>query len=154
MSSPIRQGAKIDTATLYHDCQLNDEWPGEDYDGTSVRAGAKVLTDRGFITQYRWAESIADIRDWILLRGPVVLGTTWYDNMFYPDSKGYVYPTGGLAGGHAYMAYGYSSTYRRFRCINSWGADWGQNGRFWLKESDLQTLLFDDGEACVATEET
>ena len=28
---------------LYHEAQKIDEWPGEDYDGTSVRAGLDIL---------------------------------------------------------------------------------------------------------------
>ena len=32
---------------LYHEAQKIDEWPGEDYDGTSVRAGLDILRKRG-----------------------------------------------------------------------------------------------------------
>ena len=32
---------------LYHEAQKVDEWPGEDYDGTSVRAGLDILRKRG-----------------------------------------------------------------------------------------------------------
>src|SRR4051812_13317178 len=40
---------------LYRRAQQVDEWPGEDYDGTSVRAGAKVLQADGRLLEYRWA---------------------------------------------------------------------------------------------------
>ena len=32
---------------LYHEAQKVDEWQGEDYDGTSVRAGLDILRKRG-----------------------------------------------------------------------------------------------------------
>ena len=32
---------------LYHEAQKIDEWPGEDYDGTCVRAGLDILRKRG-----------------------------------------------------------------------------------------------------------
>src|SRR5215217_2541716 len=34
---------------VYMGAQRVDEWPGEDYEGTSVRAGAKALQARGFV---------------------------------------------------------------------------------------------------------
>src|SRR5271166_3185443 len=34
------------------------------------------------------------------------------------------------AGGHAVMAVGYNDAQRRFRCLNSWGASWGDGGYF------------------------
>jgi hypothetical protein len=36
-----------DARWLYHEAQKVDEWPGEDYEGTSVRAGLDVLRTRG-----------------------------------------------------------------------------------------------------------
>jgi C1A family cysteine protease len=33
-------------------------------------------------------------------------------------------------GGHAVLAIGYDDTRQRFRCLNSWGASWGDGGYF------------------------
>lgn len=154
LASPLRQGSGVSEADVYHEAQVLDEWPGESYDGTSVRAGAKALTGRGFVASYLFSTAWAEVRDWILGHGPVVLGTTWHNDMMQPGSLGYVTPTGGVAGGHAYNAIGYSTSRKSFRCLNSWGSGWGQFGKFWLRQEDLQTLLDDEGEACTAVEQS
>src|SRR5688572_4651035 len=46
---------------LYREAQVLDQWPGEDYDGTSVIAGAKAVQRRGHLTEYRWAFTEPDL---------------------------------------------------------------------------------------------
>jgi hypothetical protein len=149
--APLRQGLKLQPDYIYELCQQNDRWPGENYAGTSVRAGAKVLNRLGFVDKYLWSRSAAEVRDWLFNHGPVVLGTRWYRDMFTPDSKGMVSIGGGAVGGHAYLCIGYSRKRNAFRCINSWGNKWGNQGRFWISFEDLDKLVR-KGEACAATE--
>jgi papain like protease len=139
---------------LYNNAQRTDEWPGEGYDGTSVRAGAGILKSWGLISEYLWADTIDLLKNYVLLRGPVIMGTNWYTDMFTPDAYGFVTPTGRLAGGHAWTVIGYNSKKKAFRAIQSWGKEWGQNGRFSIKDTDLGLLLGQDGEACSAIETT
>jgi hypothetical protein len=142
-----------DAPSIYHAAQLIDEWPGEGYAGTSVRAGAKVLAKQGYVAEYRWTWSAPVLSAWLLSkRGPVVLGTTWTADMFTPNRAGIIRPTGPSVGGHAYLCIGYNRTRGAFRCINSWGKSWGQSGRFWLLGEDMQRLLDDAGECCTAGE--
>jgi hypothetical protein len=150
MTHPQAGPAEAPTA-LYKAAQQVDEWPGEDYDGTSVRAGAKVLRGLGFVSEYRWATTVEEVALALVSTGPVVLGTRWDEPMFEPDAAGFVHPDGKGVGGHAYLAIGVNRTLGRVRCLNSWG-DWGQGGRFWLSFSDLEELLADQGEACLAIE--
>lgn len=139
-------------SVIYKEAQLVDEWPGENYDGTSVRAGAKVLTSRGHLTEYIWGFDITTLANYILTRGPVVLGTMWYSGMMQPDANGWVFPQGNIVGGHAYLACGYSHVRNAFRCLNSWGNGWGQKGKFWLHKDELSQLLTQGGEGCSAIE--
>ena len=153
-SAPIMTAIEL-SGDFYTECQRADEWPGEDYDGTSVRAGAKVLQDKGRLASYVWSWSAAEMRDWILRsHGTVVMGTNWYSGMNTPSPRtGFVPLTGALVGGHAYLCIGYSERRGAFRFINSWGATWGQRGRFWTKGEDVDRLLKEDGEACSAVEQ-
>lgn len=150
-----KAGAQIDPEFLYHAAQLIDEWPGEDYDGTSVRAGAKVLQRMGIIGEYLWAFDIESIKRTVLEQGPVIMGTSWYYSMFDPDPKSgriKLEPTSGIAGGHAYMVNGFNQTKGLFRIKNSWSRSWGIKGHAWISADDLANLLADDGEACMTQE--
>jgi hypothetical protein len=136
---------------VYHEAQQLDEWPGDDYEGTSVLAGAKVLQARGLIAEYRWAFSLDDVLRALGHAGPVVMGTWWWSGMFDPDPDGFVRPTGSREGGHCYELYGTTSGRRTqfVRLVNSWGAGWGQNGTALISWDDLDRLLHDEGEACI-----
>jgi hypothetical protein len=146
---------------LYRECQLIDEWPGEDPDveGTSIRALYKVLRRWGYVSEYRWAWTLEPVVNHILMNGPMVLGTNWYSGQMETDGDGFVRATGELAGGHAYLAIGANRAKKcpdgstgAVRCVQSWGRGWGQGGRFWLSFADLAKLLAEDGEAATATE--
>jgi hypothetical protein len=134
---------------IYVEAKTVDEWQGEDYEGTSVRAGMKVLQSRGLITEYLWTTSAETVRDYVYRRSAVVMGTNWYDRMMEPDEEGMVYPEGAAVGGHCWLVLGHSEARNAFRCLNSWGTGWGQKGRFWLSWEAFKFLLEEDGgEAC------
>jgi hypothetical protein len=135
---------------IYTEAKKVDEWQGEDYEGTSVRAGMKVLQAQGLITEYLWAWNTDTVRDYVLRRGPVTMGTTWYDKMMKPDSKGFVWPDGASVGGHCWTVLGYSESRNAFRAINSWGTSWGQAGRFWIQWDSFKFLLEKDGGDAVS----
>lgn len=139
----------VELRDAYHWMQLNDEWPGTDYDGTSVRAGAKFWQERGVIGEYRWAWTLDTVVQALLEAGPVVLGTNWYSGMFTPDRDGIIRPTGSLAGGHAYLANGVNVDRNLVRIKNSWGRSWGRRGYAWLPFGSLERLLIEDGDACM-----
>lgn len=139
--------------SIYTESQKVDEWPGEDYAGTSVRAGAKVLQSLGHIVNYFWASNATTVKNFILSGdGTVVVGSNWYEDMFDPDSKGFLHPTGANVGGHAYLLVGFSQDRNAFRLLNSWGRVWGESGRAWIHFNDLELLISQDGEAATATE--
>ncbi len=144
----------FDLTEFYGECQRNDEWAGEEptYEGTSVRAAGKMLTQRGLIAAYHWGFTLADVVDAVLNKGPVVLGTDWWTGMVDPDSMGMVQGTGIVEGGHAYLLYGVNTLSRTATCRNSWGLDYGLNGTFRMSFDLLEELILSNGEAMLATE--
>lgn len=112
---------------LYHTAQKYDEWDGEDYEGTSVRAGANVLRYLGHsriyegrtlqpqkihgIDAYRWTNNVEDVLN-------VVGGIQ--------KERGAI-------------------TFR-----NSWGTYYPQ--KVWLPAETAQRLIDEDGEICVPTD--
>lgn len=137
---------------IYSLAQRNDEWDGENYDGSSVRGGAKALQASGKIMAYGWAYTVEDAVQWVGIQGPVVLGTNWYAGMMTPDKTGVLSVKGRVVGGHAYVMLGYDDRKEMALIQNSWGPEWGLKGRCWLRYADLHRLLTEDGEACAPTE--
>jgi hypothetical protein len=141
---------------VYHSAKQIDAWEGEDYDGTSVLAGAKVMKELGLVKEYRWCFRIEDVIDAILTKGPVVLGIYWYESM-YDAPNGIVEVSGEVVGGHCLTAVGFklakdSATGEDTIILqNSWGASWGHWGLAEIRVRDLKALLDNDGEACVVT---
>lgn len=112
---------------LYKAAQQVDEWQGEDYEGTSVRAGGNILTAVGHsrrhegeylnpsaahgISTYRW---INDVEDFLNIVGGI------------QKERGAV-------------------TWR-----NSWGTSYPH--KVWLPAETAQRLIDEDGEVCVPTD--
>jgi hypothetical protein len=143
---------KVDNAFalgIYNDARKLDDWPGEDYSGTSVLAGAKAVQARGYMKEYRWGFSLNDLLGALSYAGPVVLGLNWMTGMMATDTDGYIRATGQVEGGHCITAMAVQPSGRRVGLVNSWGLDWGKGGHCWITYDDLEKLLHDQGEQCI-----
>lgn len=160
--SPIRNkpSSYFTPAKIYNGAQQNDEWPGEDYEGSSVRGAMKFLHKEGFISEYKWAFDAETLLNYVLTCGPMNVGTNWYEKMDDVDSHGYIWPEGGEPAGHAWLIIGVDrdaknpdGTQGRATMLNSWGK-WGikGTGRAHLTFESIAKLIAEDGEAAVATE--
>jgi hypothetical protein len=139
---------------VYKEAQKVDFWPGEDYSGTSVLAGAKIMKELGFIKSYAWAFSIEEIIDSIVAKGPVVLGVPWHSGM-YEAPGGVLKVTGKKVGGHCILAVGFKAESEKFEgkdsiiLQNSWGTSWGIDGIAEIEVSELEKLIAENAEACI-----
>jgi hypothetical protein len=134
---------------LYRRAQQLDEWPGENYSGTSVLAGAKATAERKLLTSYRWAFGLNDLILALGYKGPAVLGVNWYEGMGRTDAEGYIRVEGDVMGGHAILCNAVDVKRRRFKLHNSWGLNWGISGECYVSFDDMERLLHERGEACI-----
>jgi len=139
---------KVARAIYYRARQL-DEFPGEDYEGSSVLGAMKAGQEKGWYEEYRWAFGEEDLALAVSRKGPCVLGINWYEGMSEPDRKNYIHPTGQLLGGHAILCRGYNVKKERYTLHNSWGRSWGIYGTCYISKQDMTLLLKRRGEACI-----
>lgn len=137
-----------------------DPW-GPDVEGTSIRYALKVLQKIGCPPEEGWEYTddkfdIGNPESWTHLvarwnkidsywrlpdvdaiisairnGGPVLVGVGCYEEIFNPESDGFVsypkYPQY-CYGGHALLLTGYDLNKERVFFKNSWGTNWGQEG--------------------------
>lgn len=123
------------------------------HDGSTVRAGAKVMQAQGRIKSYHWSTNVQDTADYLLGQGPVVIGVNWTQAMFTPDNSNVIRYQGPPVGGHCVLLFAVDAVRALVRLYNSWGAAWADKGRAYLPFEDLDRLLKDQGEACAALEQ-
>jgi hypothetical protein len=134
---------------IYYSAREYDEFPGEDYEGSTVLGAAIAAREMGYYDEFRWAFSVDEIILAVGHQGPVIIGSTWFDQMSTLDRQGYVWPKGRKSGGHCWLLLGWSLQRDAGLLLNSWGPKWGKNGRAWITRKSLKRLASDGGEACV-----
>lgn len=122
---------------------FEDEWPPVDT-GSSGLASAKAAKALGLGGEYRHVFGGADEVVQLIQLGHVVsVGTWWYDDMFKPDARGIITPTGPRVGGHQYAARGYDRE-KDLVTIRCW---WGSYRDVAIARDNLHELLMDGGDA-------
>lgn len=151
MDNPTAQG-------IYVQARREDEWPGEDYDGSSVNGAMHAARTLGRISAWRWIKTPAELRHALSYHGAAEAGSDWFGSMFYPDADGYLQVSGAVAGGHAYSVARYrpaparGSTALDYWIDNSWSDEWGQGGGAWIRDVDAYPLWFSRyGELAIPT---
>ncbi len=148
---------------LYHMAQDRDEWPGTNYDGSSVRGGMKALVDSGEVASYVWGQTIAEAIKWMNDGfGTCVVGTSWYSEMSEVDKDGFMRePAPNLVtpiGGHAWRIIWYDAKRKGILMKNSWGSDFGilkkgvGTGYAYVRVEFMDRLLREDGEIASPTQ--
>jgi papain like protease len=148
-------------STIYARAQQLDPWPGSEteepkYEGTSGTAAAKAAQEFGLITGYDWEFNDIEVCERAIFTAPLIFGIDWKAGMMLDGqsrshwSAAIIKAEGETIGGHLIACVGYDKKRKgaEFELLNSWGRDWGFDGRCFIGRDDLGTLLADEGE-CV-----
>ena len=161
----------VSARMLYEMARKFDEWPGEDYSGSSCRGAIKgwqnmgvcedsswpyKVDDPGYLSleaakqarfnkpgaYYRLSPILADYHAAIHETGAIFVSARVHKGWSKPDiTSGEIIPHGQHLGGHAFAIVGYNQ--RGFWVQNSWGEEWGRSGlALWLYE-DWQSSVTD-----------
>ncbi len=139
---------------LYEMAKIHDEWPGEDYQGSSIRGALKGFFHNGVCREqlalyrdgernwslnkdqaedarntglgayYRLRPSITDYHAALNETGVVYVSARIHSGWYRPDRHGEIKRSTRQEGGHAFIIVGYDET--GFLIQNSWGPDWSR----------------------------
>ena len=163
-----RQEGPVSPRMLYEMARLHDEWPGEEYDGSSCRgvikgwfhmgvcasdlwrydanrpghltiARAKDARKRTVGAYYRIRKSIVDMHAAINEAGAVLCSAKVHDGWSHARGGKIKFKSTEL-GAHAFAVVGYTS--EGFLVQNSWGAEWGKGGvALWTYEDWMDNVI-------------
>lgn len=166
-----RRGRKVRVSPrmLYEMARLHDEWPGEEYAGSSCRGAIKGWYNMGVCSDGRWPyvdgkpgaltverakaarentlgayyrvqPAIADMHAALNEAGAVYCSATTHGGWMRPDKRSGTIPfLRQPKGGHAFALVGYNS--KGFWVQNSWGKGWGKSGLgLWQYEDWLENI--------------
>jgi hypothetical protein len=110
---------------------------------------AAMVARWGKISKYFRLDSLNEMREWLFLNGPVVIGvpvgSTIINPRTHPDvpGKSYVTLPTRFEGGHAIVLTGYNHQDKYFEFKNSWGIDWGNRGYGYITFNYLNKVAYD-----------
>lgn len=137
-----------DAKELYNKIQKNDRWPGEDYSGTSLEDGLKMLKKEGSISEFRWSYNTKDIIKCIVGFGPLIFVIPTYQGFYYPKiMTGEILPKGKIVGWHCILCNEYDVKNDRIWFVNSWGKKYGKDGRCWMSSKTLDKCFKEGARA-------
>jgi len=135
---------------FYRLCKIEDQDPlGEN--GSNLRSAAKVLKNLRRINNYAFASTLAQVKYWLLQRGPLIAGTIWTESMFCPDKNNILNIDGAVVGGHAYLLNEWTKD-GYIGIQNSWGDDWGIKGKAYISSVNFEKIFRQGGEVVTSVE--
>ncbi|MGD2136954.1 MAG: C1 family peptidase [Gammaproteobacteria bacterium] len=162
------QNIKVSARMLYEMARRNDEWPGEDYDGSSLRGAIRGWANMGVCYEEEWPFQARRRGSLTIRRAKQARRNTigaYYRlrpivNHYHAAlnevkviavsarvHRGWDSPKGGrirhfkrTEGGHAFILVGYNS--EGFWVQNSWNESWGEGGvALWSYEDWLENVM-------------
>lgn len=126
---------------FYQGAKENDEWPGEDYEGTSPNGLFRFLQHMGLIGRFYQVRSAVEAYKILSETGPLMMGARWREGCFEPDDNGYIYYHGAVQGGHFVCVNGVDFENKFVWIVQSWGRRHGIDGAVKLSFFDFEMML-------------
>jgi hypothetical protein len=142
---------EAEAVAIYERATVIDSFPGSyppDDTGSSGLAACKAARQKGYVLSYWHAFDISAAIQ-ALMRGPLITGVSWYEGFDYPSETGRVEISGDVRGGHEFEVLGFHLPSKTVACMNSWGTEYGVNGRFRFSVDTWERLLGEEGDATV-----
>jgi hypothetical protein len=130
--------------SLYYESQRKDPVPGTEqtgYFGTCLVTAMQTLEEKRFFRKLLWTDNTSDLAKHILKTGPAIVAGPWFSEMSKLDPNGFARPNGIWEGNHCWVVYGVDDLWETFFAINSWGREYGKDGKFLVKFSDMDKIL-------------
>jgi len=134
---------------FYYQCKILEGDPTGER-GCYMRSGATVLRNLKLIDAYAFAPDVPSLLWWLANKSPLMVGTMWTSRMDTPDEAGIMTIGGTQLGHHAYIVNELIGDYIGIQ--NSWGDDWGDNGKAYMLITDFIELFKNYGEAITTLE--
>ncbi len=169
--SRVRGASSIFSArSIYVEARRNDEWPGEDYEGSSVQGAMKGLKEVGAYFEEDWPydrvlEPLPDRKPAVKITSysiipkertdlfiealrngkTVVISIRATDDFLSvgKDGKLTISADAQTSGGHSVCIVGYNGETDEFKFANMWGASWGSSGFGYIRRVDLKNIVID-----------
>ena len=142
--------------SIYHESQTVDPWGQQTFVtnplysteinhkyGTSVITAATILREQNFFKELVWTDDTYDLSNFILTKGAAIVASSWTSEMNNVDPNGFVRPNGAYEGNHCWLVYGVDDVWETFFALNSWGRQYGKDGKFLVKFADMKKILKD-----------
>ncbi len=154
---------------LYEMAKRSDEWPGEEYDGSSLRGAIRGWNNMGVCEEKYWPYRVGKNRGDLTIEaaknarqntigayyrlepiishfhtalneaGVIAVSANVHNGWFKP-ANGVIEYNKDPAGGHAFIIIGYND--KGFWIQNSWGKKWGDNGvALWTYEDWIDNVM-------------
>jgi hypothetical protein len=123
-------------------------YPPQDV-GSSGLAVMKVCKKRRYIKEYRHAFGFEETLRALVL-APVIAGINWYEGFDTPSRSGECKMRGNVRGGHEIVVDAIDVERKRVWASQSWGPEWGIDGRFYFSFATFEALLHEDGDVTTA----
>lgn len=169
--SRVRGTSSVFSArSIYVEARRNDEWPGEDYAGSSVQGAMKGLKEVGAYLEGDWPyeselEPLPDRKPALKITAysripkertdlfieALRSGKTLVISIRVTDDFSKVGNDGKLtisadaqtSGGHSVCIVGYDGETDEFKFANMWGTSWGSSGFGYIRRVDLKDVVMD-----------